>query len=123
MLEKEINKEDINIIHWHIFREKLRCFFEYQNSFYELYSILTIQYSNLVDGSDIIKISAEEESIVNETNIVIKILLEYRKEWKNVSLNQILSDSDTIMTSSPEFLKRVKPFIRQEKINQIIYGK
>lgn len=112
MLKKEINKEDINILNWAIISRKLKCFFEYHDSFYRAIFILD---ENLYLANNYANISFVKSYIVDKFDFI-----------ENVTLNDILNDEDKIMVSTDFFLKRINPYIkkqkRNKKINQIIYG-
>lgn len=112
MLERKINKEDINILNWAIISRKFKCLFEYHNSFYRAVFILD---ENLYLANNYANISFVKSYIVDKFEFI-----------ENVTLNDILNDEDRIMVSTDFFLKRINPYIkkfeRNQKINQIIYG-
>jgi hypothetical protein len=115
MLEKEINKEDINILHWHIISSRFRCFFEHQELFYEIN--ISVNFTDKNPSG--ISFNDNDKSVKD-------FIMKNIKFCEDVSLSEILNDEDQIMVHTKLFKSRVIPYIkkseRNKKINKIVYG-
>lgn len=105
MQKSQINKEDI--IHWSSIGRDFKAYYTLEEKLYELKISLPLRIDNEKDAIEWIK----------------KLNISFSDE---ITLSELLSNEDKIMTSTPLFKERVSPLIQKErnkKINTIINGK
>lgn len=110
MLKNQINKKNIHLIHFSLVGEETKIFFSEDEKIF-VCRLLTKEFVELVSELDI-KIGRVFE-IEN-----IKKFINYLKIQK-ITLDELLNDSDTIMTSTQMFKDNVRHLIRNQKINII----
>ncbi len=105
MQKSQINKEDI--IHWSSIGRDFKAYYTLEEKLYEFKISLPLRIDNEKDAIEWIK----------------KLNISFSDE---ITLSELLSNEDKIMTSTPLFKERVSPLIQKErnkKINTIINGK
>lgn len=105
MQKSQINKEDI--IHWSSIGRDFKAYYTLEEKLYELKISLPLRIDSEKDAIEWIK----------------KLNISFSDE---ITLSELLSNEDKIMTSTTLFKERVAPLIQKErnkKINTIINGK
>lgn len=110
MLKNKVNKENIYLIHFSIVGKDTKIFFSEGDKIF-VCRLYTPEFADLVGELEIgVGRVLELESVKKFINHL---------EIKEISLDELLNDSDTVMTSTQMFKDNVKPLIRNQKINII----
>ena len=110
MLKNQVNKDNVYLIHFSIVGKETKIFFSEGNKIF-VYRVLTNEFARIISdlGVGMGKVF-EIESIKKFINHV---------EIQEITLDELLNDSDTLMTGTKMFKDRVKPLIRNQKISII----
>ena len=114
----------MEVIHYHIYRGKFTCIFYDNHSFYKTYcdekeSLVVSLVNELNMKKDFIVYKA----IINGTKVnygIFKSKIDIKPISKKITIEELMNDDDHIMI---DVIKdKLKPYIRDKKINDIIYG-
>jgi len=114
----------MDIIHYHIYRDKFTCIFYDNHAFYKTdcdkEEPLVI---SIVNEFNIKKDFIVYQAITNNTKVnygIFKSEIDIKPLSKEVTIEELMNDEDPIMV---DVIKdKLKPYIRDKKINDIIYG-
>lgn len=106
----------MKLIHYHIYKGVFTCVFYEDHKFYKSECSPT----NEIVSSFFDELKVKESNIVYHARDCFEMKIDLKPISNEVSIEELLNDDDKIMVDVIE--DKMLPFIRDKKINDIIYG-